>query len=365
MEYYGLDIRESLILDAYRANYAVYQKLETIVRDTLEKAVSEKGLYITALESRIKTEKSLAVKLSIKGSKYSSIMDLTDIVGARVITFYNDEVDMISALVDKLFTIDWKNSVDKRKMHELDSFGYNSLHYICSVPKSLYYDPECPLLNEIRFELQMRTALQHVWANMYHDTGYKSGIEVPSEYLRALNRLAGMLELADEQFSNIRASISAYRHKVESLVSGGNLNDVLLDGDSFRAFLEQKPFEKLNDRIARINQAEIVNVSLVPYLKVFKDLRLRTLGDLSRFIVENADDAYQLALSQLASTDIDIISSSIGVQNLCFVHILKSGAGLDGLVRMFETLGGVNEYNAERAKRVFEVASNLEFLNRK
>ena len=360
-----MDIRECAILDSYRENRGVYEKLEKIVKETLQKAISDKGLYVTALESRIKTERSLAGKLSIKGSKYSTILDVTDIVGARVITFYNDEVDMISALVDKLYTIDWKNSVDKRKMHELDSFGYNSLHYICSIPKSLYYDPECPMLNEIRFELQMRTALQHVWANMYHDTGYKSGIEVPAEYLRALNRLAGMLELADEQFSNIRASISDYRHRVEALVRGGRLDDVLLDGDSFRSFLEQKPFDKLNERIARINQAEIVNVSLVPYLKIFKDFRLRTLGDLSRFIQENRDDAYHLALIQLASTDIDIISSSIGIQNLCIVHILKSGTGVSGLVRMFETLGGVNDYNRARAERIMSTASNLEFLNRK
>ena len=249
-------------------------------------------------------------------------------------------------------------------MHELDSFGYNSLHFICSIPKTLYFDPQCPLINEIRFELQMRTALQHVWANMYHDTGYKSGIEVPPEYLRSLNRLAGMLELADEQFSNIRSNISNYRHKVKALVRDGKLEDVLLDGDSFRSFLDQKPFDKLNDRIARINQAEVVPASLVPYLKIFKDFRLRTLGELSRFIKDNSDDAYQLALYQLATTDIDIISSAIGVQNLCIVHILKSGMGVEGLKRMFDTLGGVNDYNLLRAQRVMDAASKLAFLNR-
>ena len=364
MEYFGLDQRELAMIDFYRENRHIFEKIESIVKDSLKKAIERKGINIIALESRIKTEASLAGKLSLKGTKYKSVLDITDIVGARIITFFNDEVDTISALVDKTFAIDWQNSVDKRKMHELDSFGYNSLHFICSIPKTLYFDPQCPLINEIRFELQMRTALQHVWANMYHDTGYKSGIEVPPEYLRSLNRLAGMLELADEQFSNIRSNISNYRHKVKALVRDGKLEDVLLDGDSFRSFLDQKPFDKLNDRIARINQAEVVPASLVPYLKIFKDFRLRTLGELSRFIKDNSDDAYQLALYQLATTDIDIISSAIGVQNLCIVHILKSGMGVEGLKRMFDTLGGVNDYNLLRAQRVMDAASKLAFLNR-
>ena len=360
---YGLDLHGTMILEEYRESLPTFQKMLEVVRGNLENSIKCNGLYVTAIETRIKEEKSLAGKLELKGGKYLDLSDITDILGARVITFYADEVDKISAILDRLFEVDWANSVDKRKMHELDSFGYNSLHYICRIPKSLYYDPQYPRLNEFRFEIQMRTALQHVWATMYHDTGYKSGVEVPAEYLRNLNRLAGMLELADEQFSLIRTNINDYRRMVQNLVSSGKFDEVTLDGDSFKSYLKLKPFDKLTRKIAALNQAEVHELSVMPYFEVFRDFGFRTLGDIDAFIRDNRDAAYELAAYQLGNTDLDIIASTIAVQNLCVVYILRKGEGAAGLKRMFDLLGGASEANMARANRLVETASQLKFMN--
>lgn len=364
IENYGLDMHCNMILEEYREMQPVFEKIREIATAALEKSIKENGIYITALESRIKTEASLAGKLELKGSKYHMLSDLTDIFGARVITFYSDEVDKIAALVDKLFDIDWANTVDKRKMHELNSFGYNSLHYICRIPKKMYFDPMMPQINEYRFELQMRTALQHVWANMYHDTGYKSGVEVPQDYLRNLNRLAGMLELADEQFSLIRTNINNYRRQVQSLVSNGHFEEVPLDGDTFSSYLKLKPFDKLNRKIAAINQAEIHPASSLHYLKLLKALGFKTLKDVEDLIKDYSGDAYILASYEIGNTDIDIVSETIAIQDLLIVHILENGGGKRGLQFMFDTLNGPSEYNEVRAGRLVETASSLPFMNR-
>lgn len=363
LEKYGLDLHCTMILEEYREKKAVFEKMLDIARGALEQAVKDNKIYVTAIEARVKAEGSLAGKLEIKGEKYERLDSLTDILGLRIITFYSDEVDKISALVDKIFEVDWQNSVDKRKKHELDSFGYNSLHYICRIPKSLYFDPANPSINEFRFEVQMRTALQHVWATMYHDTGYKSGIEVPKEYLRNLNRLAGMLELADEQFSLIRTSINNYRRKVQALVCDGKLSDVPLDGDTFKSYLNLKPFDKLTSKIASINQAEIHQTTAMPYLKVFKMLGFTSLGDIDTLIRENSEDAYQLAIYQIGNTDLDIISSTVSIQDLCVVYLLKQGAGEAGLKHMFDVLNGEQEYNKVRAHRIVDTARQLPFMN--
>ncbi|MBQ5438597.1 MAG: RelA/SpoT domain-containing protein, partial [Bacteroidales bacterium] len=181
---YGLDLKGQMILEEYRELLPVFSRLKSLVLEKLGECLQRAGLIVSSLDARVKQEASLAGKLELKGQKYKSIDDITDIVGARVVTFYSDEVDKIAALVDSTFEVDWNNSVDKRKLLGKDTFGYMSLHYICRIPESLYQDPECPELNRFYFEVQMRTALQHVWANMNHDTGYKSGFEVPKEYIR-------------------------------------------------------------------------------------------------------------------------------------------------------------------------------------
>ena len=357
-----LDMHGEMILDQYRDNLPIYNRIKDIALDSIQKCLADNGIIVTGLEGRIKTEKSLTGKLELKGYKYRTVEDITDIVGLRIITFFSDEVDIISALAEKLFDIDWENSVDKRKMLEIDRFGYMSLHYICRLPKSIYDDPTTPQLNTLRFELQMRTALQHVWANMQHDTGYKSDVEIPIHYQRSLNRLAGILELADEQFSRIRKEINDYRRNVQSLVASGNFDEVPLNGDTFRSYSELQPFKRLVDKIATINQAEIYDDSIMPYYKVLLQMGMKTIGDIERMRIENSDSAYQLALIQLAGTGLDIIAYSVALQNICIVHILKQGFGEAGLVRMFDSLYGESDYNIQRAARIYQQAQKTNFF---
>ena len=351
---YKLDPHAQAILEEYREQRPVFAKMQETIPAQVRSLFEEAGIVVASIESRVKEEKSLVGKLELKGAKYGSLADITDIFGMRIITFYVDDVDKVASVVERLFEIDWDNSVDKRKIHEVDRFGYMSLHYICRHPDFPY-----------RFEVQMRTILQHAWANMNHDTGYKTDVEVPVEYMRNMNRLAGMLELVDEQFSRIRTEINDYRRRVQSLVASGHLEEVPLDGDTFRSFLNLGPFDALNRRIASVNQAEIQEVSLMPYLALFKLLGFKTLGDVADLIRDNADAAYQLACYQISLTDLDILSSSVGPQNLCIAYLLKRGSGRAGIRLMLDTLNGASESNDMMAEYIVEQAKGLSFMHTK
>ena len=341
------------LLQQYREQVPALEQLSKIVYDQLRQVLHEQSVELSAIEYRVKTEHSLAGKLERKGDKYASLEDITDLVGLRIITFYTDDVDKVAAIVQQLYDVDWTNSIDKRKAHELTSFGYNSLHYICRLKGG-----------SAPFEIQMRTALQHVWSAIEHDIGYKGTVKLPPEYRRQFSRLAGMLELADDEFSRLRTTMTDYRRQVQTLVKSGQLDEVLLSTDSFSSYLQLHPFNRLNQRIAAVNQAEIFPASMLPFLPILEGFGLETLGDLQRFIDSNSEEAYQLAVSQLAITDLDILSETIGLQNLCIAYILKTGGGRVGLKLFYDTIYGVQNSNEMLADMMCEQASALPFVKK-
>lgn len=349
-----------MLLSQFRQRMPLLVELESLVLSRLKDALDRQHIEVTAIDHRIKKEDSLAGKLERKGAKYKSVDDITDLLGLRVITFYTDDVDKVAALVAQTFDIDWNNSVDKRKLHELDSFGYNSLHYICRLPAGSADEALC----HIPFEIQMRTALQHVWSTINHDTGYKSDVQIPREYLRQFGRLAGMLELIDDEFSRLRNSLADYRRRVQTLVASGQLDEVSLNADTWESYLQTRPLDRLNRRIAAVNQAEIFPTPLGAFLPVLIALQLKTLGDVQRFIDSNADDAYLLAVTELGVTDLDILTESVGLQNLCIVQALKMGGGRPAIVRILNAVSTFGD-NEVLAQSIYDHASTLPFMNKK
>lgn len=361
--YETLDMKCQMIVDDFDATHSLYEKVDEIVNKVIGDVLRDSHVEVTAVESRVKKRDSLIGKLIRKGFKYNTIADITDLVGVRVITYFSDDVDKVASYMQNVFDVDWRASIDKRKMHEMNSFGYNSLHYICRVPKSLYSDEEHPEVNEIRFEIQMRSTLQHAWAAMEHDIGYKTEIEMPPEYNRMLGRLAGMLELADEEFSRIRTSVAAYRRKMDTLIRAGALSEVQLNGDTFATFVAQKPFAKLTRRIAAINQGEIQEMTFAPFFPLLKDMGLETLQDVHDFIKENEEDAYQFAMIQFSGTDIDIIASTVALQDLLIVAALKMGGGKVALKHIYDVLNGKSVHNERLAEMAYRQACKLPFMS--
>ena len=100
-----LDLHCQLILDEYRDSLPLLEQMKEEVLAKLREALDRNGLYVTAIEARIKTEESLAGKLALKGAKYATLEDITDVLGARIITFYTDDVDRVAVMAEQMLPI--------------------------------------------------------------------------------------------------------------------------------------------------------------------------------------------------------------------------------------------------------------------
>ena len=65
----NLDAHGQELMRQYRELRPALEQLATQAYDQLRQALDEQGIYVTAIEHRVKTERSLAGKLELKGNK--------------------------------------------------------------------------------------------------------------------------------------------------------------------------------------------------------------------------------------------------------------------------------------------------------
>ncbi len=180
-----------------------------------------------------------------------------DKIGVRVITYYMDDVDRVADLLKMEFKVDKQNSEDKRTVLGTSAFGYRSVHLIARLSGSRLSSPEYTSLRDHWFEIQVRSLLEHAWAEIEHEVKYKPRVDYPSEITRRFARIAGVLEFLDSEFQALRLERDrlidgyrdGYRRKREydfpfdSARLLGFLESIRPDGMSWRkASTERKPF---------------------------------------------------------------------------------------------------------------------------
>ena len=281
------------ILQEYDHNREIFESYALSLQSLLNTLVRDAGISVHTLEYRVKNRKSLGAKI-IKKAKYKTINDITDIIGIRIISHYASDVDRIARIVEEEFLIDAQNSIDKRKALEPDKFGYLSLHYIVSLSDKRTDLSEYGRYKNIKAEIQIRSILQHAWAEIEHDIGYKSNMGLPNEIRRHFSRLAGLLELADDEFVKIRKSINARQDEVVSAIKKGQ-GDVVLDVVSLAEFTEQSTIMAEIENDLKIGYGVKISgtaskTELPAILAVLAYLNISTIKELSRSLKWHRED---------------------------------------------------------------------------
>ena len=325
-----IDNLRTNIFDEYEDNITILHKLEKKVKELLNELLEPHKAEIHAISSRTKLKDSLIKKVELK-NKYNSLRDITDIVGFRVITLFADTVDEVAKIIKSEFKIDIQNSIDKRETIEPNKFGYLSLHYIASFSDNRIILPENKIFLNFRFEIQIRSILQHTWAEIEHDLGYKSKNSIPEEIQRRFFRLAGLLEIADEEFKHIRDQIEKYQNQVGDSINKNNLDNVQIDIESIKEFVLREP---LVNEISKIISKK-ANVPLYKDQAVEADIIERLIssdlnnleqikGDLEKYKNQIIEFAV-LWISEREKINIGFITYEVVFIYLCYVKLALIG----------------------------------------
>ena len=207
-----------------QAHPTVAADLEAHIIDVLDDA----GLTFDRVSVRIKDRTSFARKLANEAyPDYDSFTDAHDVIGVRVITFHSSEIPQLKDALSGLFTV--VRVIDKAAETAREGrFGYASQHLIVSAKDEPWAAEKGASPKYI--EIQLRTVLQHAWAEFEHDVRYKNQ-EHPEtsspEVQRAFTLAAGLIELADEQFDKIAGIIGTSGEEVEGTLDEESLPRVL------------------------------------------------------------------------------------------------------------------------------------------
>lgn len=282
------------ILKEYDSSRNVLDNFDKTLLTLISSLLEQKNIRVHQVQTRVKNRSSLENKIIRKSEKYKVLNDITDIVGVRVITYFDDEVDLIATMIEEEFVIDQENSVDKRKIDN-DKFGYRSLHYVANLKKDRIKLPEYSSYGEQKFEFQIRTILQHSWAEIEHDLGYKGEFEIPTTAKRTFYRVAALLEQADIEFVKLKSNITEYETSLSQDIKT-NPSQIEINKASLTSFMSENDsvinFEDnvfVGEYNLVIEEFDIERITHDKLINRIKKLGVENIKQLEEFYLDNEE----------------------------------------------------------------------------
>lgn len=279
----------SLAVKNYSARHGVYEDLAQEVERILQEVLDGKSLNYQSITSRAKDVPSYERKA--RDRNYADPeKEIMDMAGVRIITYTQSDAEKASATVKGLFDVIPEYSVDKTAELGTDRVGYRSIHYIATLGEGRLRLPENKIFQGLTFEIQVRTILQHAWAEFEHDRNYKFAGVIPDHLKRRVSLLAGNLESIEKEFDSIAFAIDEYARTVDKKTQSGDL-DVPIDSTSLTTYMKRR-FASLIKGGAVVPdfgfQQFVADTELVGELY---DMGIRTLKDLDRAIPPGLEEA--------------------------------------------------------------------------
>lgn len=300
-------------LDALHTNYQTKAleaaRLRDALLEQLENLLHRNNVTLgVPLEGRVKGWGSIAEKIQRKSLALENVCDLDDLVGIRAILLFRPDLHRVDQLLRSTLTV--LSAEDTSSRLNESQFGYQSRHYVVTLPRAWLSVPSFSSLGELKAEIQLRTLAQHIWAAASHKLQYKHEATVPPPLRRSIHRVSALLETVDLEFERLLVERETYvKSDISSLSADEPLNVDVVQS-------------LLNDLLPTINR-----IDAEPYAELLEDLvhfGVSTSGCLSKLIGKHLKailkaDAQHVA-SRSADDDYDGTSAERIAVGVFFTH---------------------------------------------
>ena len=359
------------------AKITLHKSYTDSLQNLIISLLKENNIKYHVVEARTKTQTSLEAKINNPNKSYKNpLEEIHDITGIRIVAYYIDDIDRIEELVRKEFEIFEDESYSKLSKMSANEFGYLSVHCIFTLNKTRENLTEWKPYKSLKAEVQIRTVLQHSWAVIAHALQYKNKIEVPFSLRRKLSRLAGLLELADEQFLSIKNEHKSLEEKARNELESNKM-DIQITSITLKEFIEtyinldvicnnirSKGYIFSTDEAYytmpwydEYADLESENKALVELLKTCKELNISTLDQVAEIIDRNVDS---LEYFNYINDDESWFVSKVFIVTLIVIkeynkelsteYLVELGWGENIAQRVFDGIDKM-ENNTEQSKR--------------
>lgn len=202
-----------------------------------------------------------ALKKQAKKKYPNPRVAMTDLVGARFVVLTRTDIEIVERAL--LAYSGWSTSRDRHFRDEVidhpELFDYQSVHYLVrateeTVVNGLHIPDGLPC------EVQIRTLLQHAYAELVHDNIYKPTVQVPSSVKRLVARSMALMETTDVMFCQAMHELNQVTATVADLEQFANAlySQICGKATDDSGSLEAMEFiETYRDLFAACNRAEL------------------------------------------------------------------------------------------------------------
>ncbi|MGN7931085.1 GTP pyrophosphokinase [Sphingopyxis sp. 22461] len=210
-----------LLKSQYSENYRRAESLKNELVSQIHSIISREKITLgVPLEHRVKSWDSIEEKFDRKSIELPDIRDLSDLIGIRIITLFEKDAQRFEDIFRESFdVIDFEYTGSRLSDSQ---FGYQSRHFVAKIKSEWENVPTLKGMTDFKFEVQVRTLAQHIWAAASHKLQYKREDAVPQGLKRSIHRISALLETVDLELARLQQERETYDQTAKNIVSEPN-----------------------------------------------------------------------------------------------------------------------------------------------